>query len=189
MDGRPIQVSISLAIYAAERNSGVFKDKFITFSQRPHLQKVKGKDIVEKVRNLNSAEWDMNTDVKAVFDLILRTAVNGKISQDELPTHLYIVSDMEFDNCGGARVNERLFQTIEREYTDAGYKMPFLVFWNVNSRNDQQPMTMDQRGFQLVSGCSPSIFTSLLANKAVSAYDLMLEVLNKDRYAAIRVGE
>ena len=187
MSGRPITVSISLAIYTAERNRGPFKNKFITFSARPRLETVTGNNIVEKVHNLNSAHWDMNTDVKAVFDLILKTAVDKKVSQAELPTHLYIVSDMEFDSCGGSRVNERLFETIEREYAEAGYKMPFLVFWNVNSRNDQQPITMDKRGFQLVSGCSPSIFKSLLANKAVSAYDLMLETLNTDRYEAIRV--
>jgi hypothetical protein len=189
MSGRPMDVSISLAIYTAERNSGPFAGKFITFSARPKLQKVEGNNIVEKVRNLSRAEWDMNTDIKAVFDLILSTAKKNKTSQDELPTHLYVVSDMEFDSAAGYQrhVNERLFQTIEREYADAGYKMPFLVFWNVNSRNDQQPMSMDQRGFQLVSGCSPSIFTSLLSNKAVSAYDLMLEVLNQERYDAIRV--
>ena len=189
MHGRPITVSISLAMYTAERNTGPYKDKFITFSAHPRLQTVTGNNIAEKVKNLNSADWDMNTNVKAVFDLILQTAVSKKASQDDIPTHLYIVSDMEFDYCASSGVNERLFQTIDREYKAAGYKMPFLVFWNVNSRNDQQPMSMDQRGFQLVSGCSPSIFTSLLSNKAVSAYDLMLEVLNKDRYAAIRVGE
>jgi len=192
MSGRPMDVSISLAIYTAERNSGPFAGKFITFSARPTLQTVEGSDIAEKVRNLSRAAWDMNTDIEAVFNLILKTAQKTGASQDELPTHLYIVSDMEFDAATGdgwhsrGNVDERLFQTIERRYTEAGYKMPFLVFWNVDSRNDQQPMSMDQRGFQLVSGCSPSIFTSLLSNKATSAYDLMLEVLNQERYAAIR---
>lgn len=185
--GRAIQVSISLAIYTAERNKGPYKDKFITFSARPHLQTVTGENIVEKVQNLAHADWDMNTNVKAVFDLILRTAVDSEAPQSDLPSHLYIVSDMEFDAC--TSVNERLFEVIEREYAAHGYKMPFLVFWNVNSRNDQQPMHMDQRGFQLVSGCSPSTFKSLLANKSVSAYDLMLETLNDARYGEIRVGE
>lgn len=191
MSGRPMDVSISLAIYTAERNTGPFANKFITFSARPALQTVKGKTITEKVRNLSSADWDMNTDIEAVFNLILKTAVKTNATQEELPTHLYIVSDMEFDaatsSYGSRDLNERLFQTIETKFTDAGYKMPFLVFWNVNSRHDQQPMSMDQRGFQLVSGCSPSIFTSLLSNTAVSAYDLMLEVLNGERYDPIKI--
>jgi len=189
MSGRPITVSVSLAIYTAERNTGVFKDKFITFSNRPSLQTVKGNNIVEKVQNLSKAHWDMNTNVKAVFDLILDTAKKNHSPQEDLPTHLYIVSDMEFDSCASSGVNERLFETIAKEYEANDYKMPFLVFWNVNSRNNQQPMTMDKRGFQLVSGCSPSIFTSLLSNKAVSAYELMLNVLNSERYSAIQLGE
>lgn len=186
MYGRPMDVSVSLAIYTAERNSGPFAGKYITFTDRPRLITVKQGSIVDKVRQVVETDVGYSTNVKAVFDMILNTAVKGKMSQDDLPTHLYMVSDMEFDTANNGRANERLFQTIEREYAEAGYKMPFLVFWNVNSRNDQQPMTMDQRGFQLVSGCSPSIFSSLLSNKAVSAYDLMLEVLNQERYSAIR---
>ncbi len=191
MYGRPIEVSISLAIYTAERNKGPFHNKFITFSARPTVQTVEGKDIVEKVRNLSNAHWEMNTNIEAVFDLILDTAVRTGATQEDLPSHLYIVSDMEFDSSyvGGRNMNERLFQTIEGKYKAQGFNMPRLVFWNVNSRNDQQPVTMNDRGVQLVSGCSPSIFSSLLSNKTVSAYDLMLEVLNQDRYAAVRVGE
>lgn len=197
MSGRPMDVSVSLAIYTAERNTGPFAGKYITFTDKPKLVTVKEGSIVDKVRQVIGTDVGYNTNVEAVFDLILTTAVRNKLSQDDLPTHLYMVSDMEFDEAqqGGlswsrssARpADERLFQTIERKFADAGYKMPFLVFWNVDSRNDQQPMSMDQRGFQLVSGCSPSIFTSLLANKAVSAYDLMLEVLNAERYASISV--
>ncbi len=196
MAGRPMDVSVSLAIYTAERNTGPFAGKYITFTDRPKLVTVdKNKSIVDKVNQVMRTDVGYNTNVEAVFDLILHTAVKNGYSQEDLPTHLYMVSDMEFDaaqssgyyNRGSAPADERLFQTIARKFDDAGYKMPFLVFWNVDSRNDQQPMSMDQRGFQLVSGCSPSIFTSLLSNKAVSAYDLMLEVLNSERYAAVVV--
>lgn len=190
MYGRPITISVSLAMYTAERNKGPFHNKFITFSQRPRLQTIEGKTISQRVNNLARADWDYNTDIEAVFNLILTAAIRNKLTQDQLPTHLYIVSDMEFDGAIGSRyANERLFETIDRRFQEAGYKMPFLVFWNVNSRNTQQPMTMDKRGFQMVSGCSPSIFTSLLKNQAVSAYDLMLEVLNDERYSHIRIEE
>lgn len=188
MMGRPMNVSVSLAIYTAERNTGPFAGKYITFTDRPKLVTVKEGSIADKVQQVMRTDVGYNTNVKAVFDMILSTAQKNKFAQEDLPTHLYMVSDMEFDSANGGRANERLFETIEREYADAGYKMPFLVFWNVNSRNDQQPMSMDKRGFQLVSGCSPSIFTSLLANKAVSAYELMLEVLGNERYAPVTVG-
>ncbi len=185
MCGRPMAVSISLALYMAERAKGPYAGKFITFSRRPYMQTIEGETLFERVNNLEMAQWDTNTDIKAVFDLVLCAAIKNNASQDELPSHLYIVSDMEFDAAVG-NVNERLFQTIEREYKDAGYKMPMLVFWNVDSRNNQQSMSMDQRGFQLVSGCSPSIFKNLLANKMLNAYDFMMEVLNDERYSLIR---
>lgn len=196
MRGRPLDVSISLAIYAAQRNNGAFGNQFITFSRRPKLQKLKGDTITEIVRSLINADWDMNTDIEAVFDLLLNTAVKNELKQTQMPTHLYIVSDMEFDDattdgwgerCRDNAPTKTLFQQIRAKWEAKGYEMPMLVFWNVYSRNNQQPMSLDERGFQMVSGCSPSIFKSLLANKQSSAYDMMLEVLNDERYKAITV--
>lgn len=189
MVGRPMDTSVSLAIYTAERNTGPFAGKYITFTDRPRLITVKQGDIYTKVKQVMSTDVGYSTNVEAVFDMILSTAVQGRYKQADLPTHLYMVSDMEFDGATNRRhTSERLFETIAARYERAGYEMPFLVFWNVNSRNVQQPMTMDKRGFQLVSGSSPSIFTSLMSHSAVSAYDLMLEVLNQDRYSAITLG-
>ncbi len=191
-DGTPMATSVAMAIYTAEHNSGPFAGKYLTFTDKPHFITVKkNATIEEKVNQVMHTDVGYNTNVKAIFDVILDVAIKGKVSQDELPTHLYIVSDMEFDGgeFGGSNIRKTLFEEIADEYEAAGYTMPFLVFWNVNSRNDQQPMKMDHRGFQLVSGCSPSIFTSLLSNKVTSAYDLMLEVLNKERYDPIRIGD
>jgi hypothetical protein len=188
MEGMPMNVSVSLAIYTAERNTGPYAGKYITFTDRPRFVNVEGDTIVDRVRQVMNTDIGYSTNVKAAFDLILKTAVDHGYSQEDLPTHLYMISDMEFDACDHAGdENKRLFEIIAQEYADAGYKMPFLVFWNVDSRNDQSPMKMDDRGFQMVSGCSPSIFTSLLSNKVTSAYDLMLDVLNAERYDAIRV--
>ena len=189
MMGRPMDVSVSLAIYTAERNTGPFAGKYITFTGSPKLVTVKEGTIADKVQQVRRTDVGYNTNVKAVFDMILRTAQKNEFTQDELPTHLYMVSDMEFDSANSGAADERLFETIAREYKEAGYEMPFLVFWNVNSRNNQQPMTMDKRGFQLVSGCSSSIFASLLSNKAVSAYQLMLEVLTSERYEPVTIGD
>lgn len=197
MSGTPMEVAIALGIYLAERAEGVYKDRFITFSEKPELQKVEGKDIATKVNGLRTANWDMNTDMEAVFQLILDAAVTNKIPQSEMLDKLYIISDMEFDaaTSGGGWYSSTkrpapdatLFQTIEKKFADAGYKMPNLVFWNVDARNQQFPMSMDDRGFQNVSGYSPSIFQSLMSGEFVSAYDLMLEVLNSERYASVQV--
>lgn len=187
MNGLPIQVSISLGIYTAERNTGPFHNMFMTFSERPQLQSIVGRDIVEKVANLNTAQWDMNTNVKAIFDTLLRVGQTNRLENEDMVKKIFIVSDMEFDNCTMARANETLFQTIGREWSEAGYDLPLLVFWNVASRNEQSPMSLDDRGFVNVSGCSPSIFTNLMKGKMFDAYEMMLDVLNGERYSAIKV--
>ena len=190
MDGRPMDVSVSLAIYCAERMQGPFANKYMTFTSSPKLITINPEDtLAQKVHQVMSTDVGYNTNVEAVFNLILRTAVEGELKQSDLPTHLYMVSDMEFDAAQrGSRVPKTLFQTIEKKFEEAGYRLPTLVFWNVDSRNKQQPMSMDDRGFQLVSGCSPSIFKALLDNKQLNAYDMMLEVLNGDRYQPITVA-
>lgn len=199
MSGTPMEVAIGLGIYLAEHAKGVFKDRFITFSGNPKLQKVEGSNIATKVQGLRRADWDMNTDIEKVFKLVLDAAVTNNIPQEEMIDKLYIISDMEFDAAtdgnggwGSRRTSTRtpdatLFQEIEKKFAVAGYKMPNLVFWNVDARNQQFPMSMDERGFQNVSGFSPSIFQSLVGGEFVSAYDLMLEVLNSERYNAIEV--
>lgn len=186
MNGLPIQVSISLAMYFAERNVGAFKDYFITFSGKPTLQKVVGNNIVEKVTNLNDAEWEMNTNIQAVFDLILNAAKRENVPAKDMPSVIYIISDMEFDDCcEGSRTN---FEAIERKYAESGYTRPNICFWNVDSRNDQSPVTKSQNGTMLVSGCSPSIFKSVTEGANVTPYDFMLEVLNAERYNKVVVA-
>lgn len=179
MYGLPLNVSISLALYFAERNKGAFQDYFMTFSSSPELVKVKGNTLYKKVINLSHAHWDMNTNLQKVFDLILKTAVSNHISEDEMLKKIYIVSDMEFDACAENATN---FQEIKRKYAEAGYEMPELVFWNVDSRNNQSPITVNDEGVVLVSGCSPSILKNLMSGKKFSPYTLMLDVIMAERY-------
>ena len=186
MSGRPMAVSISLAMYISERNNGAFKDYFITFSETPTLQKVVGNNIREKVRNLQSADWGLSTNLESVFDLILDSAVENSIPVSEMPAKLYIVSDMEF-NAALKHPNLTLFQNIDAAYKAAGYQRPELVFWNVNAKNLQSPIRFDEKGTCLVSGCSPSILTSLLAGEIISAEQVMLDTINVVRYSVVTV--
>lgn len=186
MNGRPMQMSISVGLYMAERNKGLFHNHFITFSTEPQLVQVKGKHFCEKVRHIRQANWGGSTNVKAVFDLILNTAIQNRLPQSEMVKKVYIVSDMEFDQAD-RNANEALFRVIKQRYAQAGYEMPNLVFWNVNARNEQFPMTIDDSGVQLVSGASPSIFTSLMKGEFVTPYELMLDVLSNERYNVVTV--
>lgn len=180
---RPIEVALSLGIYLAERNRGAFRNHFITFSETPQLVEIKGEDIAEKVQYCAKFNEVANTNLQAVFELILHTAVKYNLPQEELPQKLYIVSDMEFDMCAkGAELTN--FDYAKRLYASHGYSLPQVVFWNVCSRNVQQPVTKNEVGVALISGCTPRLF-AMVAGGITSPYQLMLDTLSSDRYASI----
>jgi len=182
---RPADVALSLGLYFAEHNKGVFKNHFITFSMRPQLVEVKGKDIYEKVKYASSFNECANTDIQAVFDLILKTAVKNKTPQKELPETIYIISDMEFDSCvmdGKNRFTN--YEAAEKKFREAGYTLPNVVFWNVESRNVQMPVTMHQSGTALISGASPKIF-DMVKSGDINPYSMMIDIINSERYSAV----
>jgi hypothetical protein len=179
----PAAVAQSLGIYFAERNTGAFHDHFITFSANPRLIEIKGKDIVDKVRYCMSFNECSNTNIEKTFMLILHTAVNNSLKQSDMPEKLYIISDMEFDSCaGGAKATN--FENAKRAFEKYGYKLPQVIFWNVNSRNIQQPVRMNDQGVALVSGCSPQVF-SMLKDGNLEPYKFMMSVLSSSRYERI----
>ena len=179
----PVAVAVSLGIYFAERNKGEYHNHFITFSQTPQLVEIKGADIFEKVNYCAGFNEVANTNIQAVFELILNTAVKHKIPQPEMPSTLYIISDMEFDSCTDDS-DMTNFEYAKKIFVDNGYKLPQVVFWNVDSRNTQQPVTMNEQGVILVSGLSPRVF-AMIKSGNLSPYSFMLEVLSSERYAKI----
>lgn len=179
----PAAVAESLAIYFAEHNKGEFHNHFITFSERPKMVEIKGSDIVEKLLYCIGFNEVANTNVEAVFNLILDTAISHNLPQKELPATLYFISDMEFDYCT-RNASKTNFQNAKERFEAHGYNLPTVVFWNVDSRNIQQPVSMNEQGVLLVSGSSPRIFSMIKAG-IVSPYKYMLDVLNSERYKNI----
>ena len=183
IDPKPAAVALSLGIYFAERNTGAFANHFITFSENPQLVEVKGDDIVDKVRYCSSFNEVANTDIEAVFDLILNTAVKNNVPSSELPSKIIIISDMEFDCCT-ENASLTNFENAKRKFSQCGYELPDVVFWNVASRNRQQPVTKNEQGAALVSGCTPRLF-SMIADGTMNPYAFMLDVICSERYAKI----
>ncbi len=184
-DGSPLPaaVALSLGLYFAEHNRGLFRNHFIEFSDRPQLIEIKGETFADRLRYLATFNKVADTNLEAVFDLLLSTAVKNRISQEELPARLIIISDMEFNQCvnNASAVN---FENAKKRFAEAGYRLPSIVFWNVASRNCQQPVTMNEQGVALVSGATPKIF-SMIADGSLSPYEFMMEVLESERYAPI----
>ena len=154
-----MDVSISLGLYLADKNKGVFKDTFLTFSDKPELVTLKG-NIVQKVAQMSSSDWEMSTNLNAAMNKILDVAVKGAVPVADMPKMLLILSDMQFNQC--AQHDDSAMQMIERKFEAAGYTVPQIVFWNLKS-SDNVPVAADKSGAALVSGFSPSIMTSLLA--------------------------
>lgn len=196
---QPIHVSVSLGLYLAERNKGFYHNYFITFSEKPSLVKITGKDIVDKVNFLSKSDWGYNTNLEAVFTKILHTAVKNNLDQSEMPERIIIISDMEFDmatdrNRGvfsferyapAIRDKRVLMDTIKDSYRAKGYIMPTLVFWNVDARNEQFPMKKEDEYTLLVSGMSPAIAKAVLSDEFITPESLMYEIINKERYEKV----
>ncbi len=182
MRGEPLEVCVALGIYVSERNEGIFKNGFITFSERPELQILNGATVNEKVRQLSTAKWDMNTNLEAVFTTILSSAIRGRVSEQDMPDTILIMSDMQFDACT-RNPNQSAMKMIRSQYESAGYKVPNVVFWNLRTSNGV-PAKFDSNGVALVSGFSPSILKSVLSGE-MNPEKQMMAVLMSERYSQI----
>ena len=179
----PAAVALSLGLYFAEHNKGLFRNHFIEFSARPQLIEIKGETFADRLRYITTFNEVADTNLEAVFDLILHAAVKNYVDQKELPAKLIIISDMEFNACV-RNASETNFNNAKQKYAAYGYKLPEIIFWNVASRNRQQSVTKNEQGVALISGATPRIF-SMVAGGSLSPYSFMLEVLNSERYAKI----
>lgn len=180
-----LDVANALAIYFAEHNKGQFKDKYITFSETPQFVDFKGcTSLHDKIRKALAYDEEANTNIEKVFDLILETAKKYNLSQEEMPANVLIISDMEFDYAVDGNVTNKLFKEISKRYTRAGYKLPRLVFWNVNSRTGTIPMKENDLGVALVSGFSTNIAEMVMSSK-IDPLGVLLEKLGTERYKKI----
>jgi len=184
MRGRPMATAVGLAIYFAERNQGVFKDVFMTFSSEPSFVQLKGETIYEKIKCV--PEIVDNTDLEATFRLILDVAIKNKLNNEDMPKSLVVISDMEFD----AQTNDSdmtWHDAMVKMYNQNGYEMPNIIYWNVDSRHDNFQVTSEYKGVQLASGQSPSVFKSILKNIGKTPYEAMIDTLSDPVYDCIVV--
>ena len=182
----PITVAVALSMYFAERNKGPLKDMFMTFESNPHLIEIDGANLYEKYNNIFRAPWGFSTDLEAAFDYLLKICKNNNVPQEDMPDALVIVSDMQI-NCVDGISNDKMtfYKKMEAKYEAAGYKLPQVVFWNVNASNPTFHAASDQAGATLVSGYSPAIFKTVMQNIGKTPMEIMMEVVNDKRYAPI----
>lgn len=184
MMGRPMATSVGLAIYFAERNHGVFANKFMTFTDSPKIVDVTGNDLFEKYCSVTD-HVGYNTNLEAAFDAILSTAVRTKCPQEDLPKALVIISDLEIDYWNGGALT--FTEEMRKRFAEHGYEMPKLVYWNVDSRKDTFLASKNDPNAILVSGQSASTFKNLIKDIDLSAFKVMVQTLDDPRYDCVVV--
>ena len=197
MSGTPMEAAVSMGAYIAERGKGPFQNHFITFSANPQLVEFEGVDIYDKFKRVVRADWGQNTNLEAVFDMLLETGLRNHVPDAEMPKTIYIFSDMEFDHgltCGARSLDrwgytrsmnrsqiDTLIEAKTKEWMRAGYTAPRVIFWNLNARQPNIPAIGP--GFSYCSGFSMSALEGVLSGK--DGIEMMRTVLEGERYAPI----
>lgn len=193
MSGRPMATSTGLAIYFAERNTGAFHNMWMSFSTDSKIQYLKGETLAQKLRNLDYSHWEGSTNLESAFQKILKIGIENHIAQEDMPKSIIVISDMEINTYSGGgwgRHNSWTFyDTMEKRFADAGYQIPNVVFWNVNSRHDIFHADSTRRGLQLCSGQSITVFKQLLESIGFNPVEMMEKTINSERYEAIRIED
>lgn len=187
-----LDVANALAIYTSEHNKGEYKGKYITFSNTPQFVDLSNRDTLKhKLETARKYNEVANTNIEAVFELILAVACKYNVPKEEMIKNVLIISDMEFDAAQrGFRVPSNpltpaLFEKIKEMYNDLGYDLPKLIFWNVNSRTKTIPLLENDLGVTLVSGFSQNVLQMVMSNK-YDPLEVLLETLNNGRYDKVQ---
>lgn len=166
-------VAGSIGVYAAERLTGPFKNKIITFSSNPEFVTLCGKTLREKTFEVQRASWQMNTNIEKTYNLIFEASKNA--DPKDYIENVLIVSDMQFDAC--SYVEKSTFERIKYKFEEAGIPFPQMVFWNVNVKETTFPTT-DLANATFVSGFSSAMFKQMSEGRVPSALELMMNTLN-----------
>lgn len=180
----PILMAVALGLYCAERCQGVFHNHMITFSERPQLLEIHGRNLEEKLNYMLRANWGMSTNMEAVFNLLLDTAIRTNARQEEMPSAIYIFSDMEF-NCAVRDPHKTVYDNARERFAKHGYELPAVIFQNVNSWQMQAPVRANTRGAALCSGAGTASFKHKFDGN-VTPMSHMIRVLMSDRYKEVQ---
>lgn len=173
MEGRPMATSIGMALYFAEKNTGVFKNQFVTFTDIPRLFHLDPTLSLEDRYDLVSNEVGYNTNLDGALKAIAES--NGT------PKALLVISDCEIDCFVG---DGKKVQTIVAKYKSifkaAGKTMPKIIFWNVEG--GKSFLSLENENVAFTSGYSASIFNQLESLIKKGSIESIIEILSKYEY-------
>lgn len=175
-------VALSLGLYLSSKTSSDFKDMFMTFTDVPRIKTMKG-TLSQKLSQMNDVVG-YNTNIAAAFEELLNVAVKNKVSQENMPDVLLILSDMQFDAWNGTDATH--LEAVRNEFREAGYQVPTIIYWNLAAHESARGthVKVDDRNVAFVSGFSPAIMQSILGTdpKNFTPESVMLNTIMVDRY-------
>jgi hypothetical protein len=191
MNGTPKEVAIALGILVSEITHDTFRNRFITFHEKPSWVNLSDcTTLQDKVNKTKNSSWGCSTNFEAVYELILQVAISAKIEQSEMPESLIIFSDMQFNQ---ADPNNTTFELMKTRFNDEGYTLPKIIFWNLRGDTNGFPVTAYDEEVQIISGFSPSLLKLFLNgdpmnknNPKITPYDTYLKVINDEIYNPVR---
>lgn len=194
MKGEPMMVAIALSLMISSVVAPPFQDQIITFSDKPTFFQVPPGRLLDKLKAIQSMEWGMNTNLLAIFTLLLERAKVHQVPPEQMPTKILIFSDMEFDqathNYGSSKANAwtTIHDTIMNMYESAGYKMPVLVYWNLRSSfTSQFPAQAKSSNALFLSGFSPSVLEAVMEDKEYHPRQVLDSLLSNPKYQGLNL--
>lgn len=187
LGGRPLATAVGMGIYFAERNVGVFHNRMMTFSKTPEFVYLEGKSLYGKVKSFCNISQEGSVDLESAFEKILDVAVNTNTPPNEMFKTLIVISNMEVNQCTVDYPEENFYQSMKLQYEKAGYSIPNVIFWNVNSMRDLFLADKDCPGVQFIAGQSTSCFKHLMNSLGRTPMEEMNMKLGSNRYAPITV--
>lgn len=194
MHGQPVQVAIALGLLLAELNEGTFHNKIITFSTQPQLVEIRGSTLRDRIQSVNTVNWGMSTNVLAAFVVILEEAIRAQTPKEHLPSTIFILSDMQFDQAtlssdSWCTVSPTTWELIKEKYSAAGYTLPQVVYWNLRGNTVDFPVKADEHGVCCLSGFSPSLLELIIEGEQPTPYSMMRKAIDRPRYDRLKLAE
>ena len=195
MNGDPLHAAIALGIRVAEKS--MLGKRVLTFSALPRWINLDvNNNFIEMVKNVNNANFGLNTNFSKALMMILDAIVANQMSAEDVEDMvLAVFSDMQIDEAKSEEDNT-MMELIEGRYASAGikvcgkpYKMPHILFWNLRSTSGFPTLSL-QKNASMMSGFSPALLNlfcdeGLTSLQSCTPWSLLIKALSNDRYKVL----
>lgn len=181
-----IHISQGMALYCSAKISkdNPFHKKFIGFCSEGKFKNWNDMDFAQAIQNRNIFDGAVgSTRIDKALDLILETAKFFNLANEQIPTTLLIISDMQFYSGSGiygagcSNSDTEINQALNK-WTKANYNKPKIIYWNTDGYAGS-PEVANSYNVALISGFSPAILKAIFSAEDFSPRAIMLKALEK----------